>query len=124
PYTKALAETILKPGLGILDAFNEVGVQVESDTGGLQHPWVEHSPIAGSFYFAAPGTAVASSGGPAADEIAWGYLKSTTDVAALRRFTVEFPRGRHKDEADALIAKLDQGAAPQKVGPPPKRIGP
>ena len=40
PYTKALAETLRKPGLGIFDAFNEVGLAVKRATGGAQQPWV------------------------------------------------------------------------------------
>jgi uncharacterized protein YraI len=54
PYTKALAATIRKPGLGIFDAFNEVGLAVKRATGGSQQPWVSSSPIDGSFYFVAP----------------------------------------------------------------------
>jgi hypothetical protein len=52
PYTKALAQTIKKPGLGLFDVFNEVGLMVKKQTGGAQLPWVSSSPIAGSFYFA------------------------------------------------------------------------
>ena len=52
PYTKALAKTIRKPGLGIFDTFNAVGLEVLRETSGSQQPWVSNSPIAGSFYFA------------------------------------------------------------------------
>jgi uncharacterized caspase-like protein/cyclophilin family peptidyl-prolyl cis-trans isomerase len=59
PYSKALAETIRRPGLGIFDAFNQVGLSVKKATGGLQQPWVSSSPIDGNFYFSgAPGNAV------------------------------------------------------------------
>ena len=40
PYTKALAQTLRRPGLGIFDAFNEVGLAVKRATGGTQQPWV------------------------------------------------------------------------------------
>lgn len=52
PFSQALAQTIRKPGLGIFDAFNEVGLAVKHATGGAQQPWVSSSPIAGNFYFA------------------------------------------------------------------------
>jgi hypothetical protein len=52
PFTDALARTIRKPGLGIFDAMNEVGLAVKHATGGSQQPWFSTSPIAGSFYFA------------------------------------------------------------------------
>jgi hypothetical protein len=52
PYSRALVQTISKPGLGVFDAFNEVGLRVKKSTGGVQQPWVSSSPIDGSFYFA------------------------------------------------------------------------
>jgi hypothetical protein len=54
PYTKTLAETLKRPGLGLFDVFNEVGLAVQRATGGAQQPWVSASPIAGSFYFVSP----------------------------------------------------------------------
>jgi hypothetical protein len=52
PYSKALAQTLQTPGLGIFDAFNQVGLAVKRETGGAQQPWVSSSPIDGAFYFA------------------------------------------------------------------------
>ena len=52
PYTLAVADTISRPGVGLFDAFNQVGVAVKRATGGAQQPWVASSPIEGSFYFA------------------------------------------------------------------------
>jgi len=52
PFSKALAETLRKPGLDIFRAFNEVGLIVARETSGEQQPWVSLSPIKGDFYFA------------------------------------------------------------------------
>src|SRR5713101_282955 len=52
PFTIALARTIRKPGLGLFDAINEVGLAVKIATGGSQQPWFSTSPINGAFYFA------------------------------------------------------------------------
>ena len=52
PYSKALAETMRKPGLDIFRAFNEVGLLVSHATNGEQQPWMSLSPIKGDFYFA------------------------------------------------------------------------
>ena len=54
PYTTALAATIVRPGVGLFDAFNEVGLAVKRATGGAQQPWVSSSPIEGGFFFAGP----------------------------------------------------------------------
>jgi Caspase domain len=51
PFTNALARTIRKPGLGLFDAINEVGLAVKLATGGSQQPWFSTSPINGAFYF-------------------------------------------------------------------------
>jgi tetratricopeptide (TPR) repeat protein len=51
PYTKALAEIVRTPGLGIFDTFNQVGLKVKQRTGGAQRPWLSSSPIEGAFYF-------------------------------------------------------------------------
>jgi len=52
PYSKALADTMRKPGLDIFRAFNEVGLVVSRSTNGEQQPWMSLSPIKGDFYFA------------------------------------------------------------------------
>jgi formylglycine-generating enzyme required for sulfatase activity/uncharacterized caspase-like protein len=120
PYARALADTIRKPGIGIFDAFNQVGLLVKRATGGAQQPWVSSSPIDGTFYFAPSAGAAAPSvaSGPAADEITWNYLKGMTDVGALRRFADEFPSGTHKSEAEARIAALEQEKRVAAVTPP------
>jgi Caspase domain len=51
PFSKALADTLTKPGLDIFRVFNQVGLVVSRATGGEQQPWVSLSPIKGDFYF-------------------------------------------------------------------------
>jgi hypothetical protein len=51
PYTKALTAAMRKPGLGLFETFNEVGLAVQGSTGGTQQPWLSSSPIAARFYF-------------------------------------------------------------------------
>jgi len=63
PYSRALAQTIQRPGVGVFDVMNQVGLSVKRATGGEQQPWVSSSPIDGSFYFA--GTARAEETRPA-----------------------------------------------------------
>jgi len=65
PFTKALAQTIKRPGLSIFEVFNEVGLLVMQATGDAQLPWYSTSPIKGKFYFAG---APASGPPPAAEE--------------------------------------------------------
>jgi hypothetical protein len=96
PYARALADTIRKPGLGIFDAFNQVGLQVKRATPGAQQPWVSSSPIDGSFYFAAQEgatTAVAAATPPSspspnqpAAQSRLAALPPPNDAQDVRRF--------------------------------------
>lgn len=52
PFTRALADTLVVPGLDILHAFNQVGVLVGKATSQEQVPWVAASPIDGDYYLA------------------------------------------------------------------------
>jgi hypothetical protein len=65
PYAAALAREMRRPGLDIFQTFNQVGLAVKRETGGVQLPWVSTSPIDGSFYFAAAGSEVAPGKPPA-----------------------------------------------------------
>jgi caspase domain-containing protein/YARHG domain-containing protein len=66
PYTRALVETMRRPGLDVLQTFNQVGLIVKRATGSAQQPWVSTSPIDGAFYFSgAPAGQVATAEAPA-----------------------------------------------------------
>lgn len=54
PYTRALVDAVQRPGLDVLQAFNQVGLTVKKATASAQQPWVASSPIDGTFYFAGP----------------------------------------------------------------------
>jgi hypothetical protein len=124
PYTNALAQTMRQPGLGIFDVFNEVGLAVMQATGDAQQPWVSTSPIRGSFFFAGPSAIVSPSTvppGPSADEIAWGFVKNTTDLSALRQFLSQFSASPHTAEAETRIASLERAARDQRRPQPPDK---
>ena len=63
PYTKALAEIIKKPGLGVLEVFNQVGKMVQDATRQKPHrqrPWFSSSPIEFDFTKTTSASAAAS----------------------------------------------------------------
>jgi uncharacterized caspase-like protein len=51
---------------------------------------------------------------PAADESAWMFLQSTTDIIALRRFVAQFPNSARRPEAEARVALLEREASDAK----------
>jgi uncharacterized caspase-like protein len=69
PYTRALVETMQKPHLDVLQAFNQVGLSVKKATGSAQQPWFSSSPIDGAFTFAANETSQIATAAPAATDI-------------------------------------------------------
>jgi tetratricopeptide (TPR) repeat protein len=61
PYTKALAETITKPGLSVFDVFNSAAVAVMEENK-AQQPWMTISPLKGKFSFVAPDSVLPPTG--------------------------------------------------------------
>ena len=99
PYTKALAQTIRRPGLDIFQTFNEVGLAVMRATGGAQQPWVSLSPISGSFSFVAspaPSPGPVATPSPPGDGAVAQSLAARTDI-------MRTPRPRAAGESCATL---------------------
>lgn len=111
PYTKALARTIRRPGLGLFDVFNAVGLEVKRATGGSQQPWVSSSPIEGAFYFAAPEVPLTPAPSPAPSPVATSAVASapsrptttTTPVAPEIRLEPGDLKVLNEKQADKTI---------------------
>jgi hypothetical protein len=119
PYTKALAQTMRKPGLDVFRTFNEVGLAVASATGGMQQPWMSLSPIKGDFYFAGgaqTGNVEALPETPAAQ--AWAAAKDTTSVAVLEEFLRRFGDSFYAALARAKLEELKKRTQVAVVSPP------
>jgi len=117
PYTRALAETIREPGLGLFEVFNEVGLKVKRATGEFQVPWVSTSPIDHPFYFV-PSATVAAAAQPLVqagdEERAWNLVKGSTNLRDFTSFMSQFPNGRHAGDAAARAKEINR-AESQKV---------
>jgi hypothetical protein len=92
PYTAALVRAISRPGLGVFDTFNQVGLAVKTATKARQQPWLSSSPIEGQFYFtpAASGQTVAAAALP--PSVTSGGTARSQDsqpVAAVPRVAAE-----------------------------------
>jgi hypothetical protein len=109
PYTRALAETMQRPGFGLFQTFNEVGLAVEKATHGDQLPWLSSSPISGSFYFAGKPVAATQANLPAPAAAIGQTPLAPRDDAALRRDLIT--------DCDRLAAMpYDSGHAPALQG--------
>ncbi len=115
PFTEALAATVRKPGLGLFEVFNTVGLTVKKNTGGEQQPWLSSSPIAGSFYFAGRGNGTAGNGPPA--------QSIQKDVAALQEQLRKLEQMlKTKTEGKSDVASVPP--AQPKQPPPPDETPP
>jgi cyclophilin family peptidyl-prolyl cis-trans isomerase/uncharacterized caspase-like protein len=123
PYSKALAETIRKPGLGIFEAFNQVGLAVKRATGGSQQPWVASSPIDGDFYFSgAPGNAVAAAppaSTPDACSPAQAHWESANAIGTVAAYQDHLRLFSKCAFAGLARARIDEKTKVAAISPPP-----
>lgn len=128
PYTKALAETVLKAGMPIEQVFKEVRRAVQEETGGQQTPW-EASSISADFSFMR-GTGQAASQlsrGPSAADLArekdlelafWNSIKDSSNTSLFRSYLQQYPRGTFVPIARARIEEIEAKLAVAKAPPP------
>jgi formylglycine-generating enzyme required for sulfatase activity len=127
PYSRALSQIIRRPGLGIFDTFNDVGLMVKQVTGGSQQPWLSSSPIAGNFYFAgAPASTTDARFSEETAARAWAVMESTTSVAVLEDFIRQFGDTVYGSMARARLEELRRSqiavVAPPAAPPPAPQV--
>ena len=119
PYTEALAAAIRRPGLTVVDVFNEVGLKVKQATGGEQQPWLALSPIEGRFFFSGeppPPPSAPAGGGADATELAfWNSVSGGRIAADFEDYLERYPRGQFAGIARRRLADLK----PPPASPPP-----
>jgi TPR repeat protein len=115
PYSKALAETMRRPGLGLFDTFNEVGLSVKRATGGQQQPWLSSSPIEGGFYFSGAGASVAIASAAPTPALTSASAKREADPASADVGPQPIPAPTPPPAA-AQTASLAPNIAPQSGG--------
>src|SRR5882757_3676984 len=91
PYTRALVEAMQKPGLDVLQTFNQVGLVVKRTTGSAQQPWVSTSPIDGSFYFSGNAPRQSSTGQISTSQISTSQVTTSQIATADPPSTVILP---------------------------------
>jgi len=129
PYTAALAEALRRPGLPVLDVFNEVGLTVDQATGGRQQPWVSSSPLEGDFYFLGATTvnitpAVLTTPSLEDEAVFWQSIAQSNNAADFDEYLRQYPQGRFAGLAHNRLATLrppppTQEANPQQHGAAP-----
>jgi hypothetical protein len=116
PFTTALLKYLEAPGLEINFLFRNVRDDVITATGSEQQPFIYGSLSKEAIYLTSPPAALASSG---SDQVTWSVLKDTTDEAALRRFTAQYPDSTLRKDAEARIAALEAAQAAKSTATNP-----
>ena len=125
PYNIGLIAAMNRPGVNVLDVFNQVGLEVTRLTNNRQIPWVNSSPIEGQFYFVG-GTNVAAVGDPPrqsqSDSVAeialWTAIRNSNDPSEFEGFLQIFPNGAFAETARQMLARL-RGQTPTTNPQPP-----
>jgi hypothetical protein len=112
PFTNAILANLETPGLELNFLLRNVRDDVLDATNGQQQPFIYGSLSKQEIYLKAPlvQTSSGSPKAPAADEVAWSFLKNTSDVATLRRFLEHFPSSAYQAPVKFRIASLEQTA--------------
>jgi uncharacterized caspase-like protein len=131
PYTKALAKTIVQPGVGIEEAFRDVRASTMQATGDKQIPW-DSSSLTAPFYFkqAAASQSVPAGSPPApkpsaaaysvdSDKAVWDGIKDSRDAADYRAYLAQYPNGLFVNIAKSRLAQYGEGVARSETTPAP-----
>src|SRR5215813_14227683 len=112
PFTKALAQHVRTPGLEVRQMLTRVRADVAAETRGRQIPW-DNSSLLGEVYLAGLGkpepqhvNVSPTVPAPAADEILWEAIKSSTVAAVFDEFVKKFPTSPHASEARGRVDEL------------------
>lgn len=130
PYTAALAQAIIQPGITIEEAFRDVRGNVLSETGNAQTPW-ESSSLTAPFYFT-PAKSTSTEGNapapvPSAETVQdpreievtfWNSVKDSKDPADFTAYLEQYPQGNFARLAQNRLVMLTGNAPPPAAETP------
>jgi carboxyl-terminal processing protease len=121
PYSQALAQAIVKPGVGIEEIFRDVRGQVMQATEEKQIPW-DSSSLTAPFFFSPNGAQPAAvTNAPAApnanpEKQLWDYVETSKQPDDYQAYLNQYPNGAYATLARSRLAKL--GVAPAAAAAP------
>ncbi|MCK1391005.1 caspase family protein [Bradyrhizobium sp. 1] len=110
PYSGSLLRHVETPQLEINYLFRIVHDEVWKETG-TQEPAIYGTLPKGDIYLNGDAATATSDGGADAEQVAWEFVRSTNEIATLRRFAEQFPAGSHTAEINERIAQLTSAEA-------------
>ena len=122
PFTLALAQEMIKPGIAVEQVFKQVRVSVLDKTMGLQTPW-DTSSLTSDFTFV---DAPKEDPEALAARQLWESVQATRDPVQIMLFLRGYPDSVHSDEARALLTAVieEELTDPSPEPPQPLATGP
>lgn len=120
PFTTAFLNDVVAPNLEVRRMLDRVQRDVYSLTGQAQLPEVSSLYVGPDIFLKqdrGPAPSPVVDGSQSRDELAWSFVRTTTDIGSLRQFVAEFPASSHRPDAERRIADLSRPVDPPK--PPP-----
>jgi len=106
PYSGSLLRHVETPGLEINYLFRNVHDDVVKETK-YQQPAVYGTLSKEEIYLYGNKPTATANAASEAERVTWAFVRSTNEIATLRRFTEQFPDSTHADEVRNRIAQLE-----------------
>ncbi len=106
PYSGSLLRHVETPGLEINYVFRNVHDDVVRETK-TQEPAVYGTLSSEEIYLKGDAAVAAANAEAEAERVAWTFVRSTNEIATLRRFAQQFPASTHVAEVNDRIAQLE-----------------
>lgn len=110
PYSGSLLRHVETPQLEINYLFRIVHDEVWKETG-TQEPAIYGTLPKDDIYLYGEAAVAHGDGGADAEQLAWEFVRSTNEIATLRRFVQQFPASPHAAAIDQRIAQLQTAEA-------------
>lgn len=106
PYSGSLLRHVETPGLEINYVFRNVHDDVVRETR-TQEPAVYGTLSSEEIYLKGDAAVAAANAEAEAERVAWTFVRSTSEIATLRRFAQQFPASTHVAEVNDRVAQLE-----------------
>ena len=120
-FTRVVLAELDKPEENLLDLSENVRnrvAELAQSVGHEQVPAVDNELLGGrQIYLSAPKPVAPPA--PAADDVMWSYIGSTTDATVLHKFIEAYPSSPHRGEADTRLASLERPVVLPPTPPEP-----
>jgi uncharacterized caspase-like protein len=109
PFTRALLDNLVKPGVEINDAMTSVRAEVQTTTDKQQQPW-ENTNLTGKFFLVEPAApTAATTDAPAISQVSPAGVDATQAAVIETTIWQSAEKSGHRDEYELYLSKYPKG---------------